>query len=176
LQGKQIGGYRPAIMNTPFASHIRFDIQGLAQAIANCTASDGLQIQLSQPNWDVLAAHMQPFSLNSGQVLMEQGAHDRTLYLIESGTLSVHYEDEKARVRMALVGAGTVLGEGAFFSHQPRSATVHASSSCKLWCLTPARFLELANRHSPVALELTMAMGAVMAKRLYNRPKRVAVT
>jgi len=25
-------------------------------------------------------------------------------------------------------------------------------------------------------LELTMAMGSVMAKRLYNRPKRVAVT
>ena len=107
---------------------------------------------------------------------MEQGALDRTLYFVESGTLSVHYEDEKARVRMALVGAGTVLGEGAFFSHMPRSATVHASTPCKLWCLTPMRFLELATRHSPIALELTMAMGSVMAKRLYNRPKRVAVT
>lgn len=163
-------------MNAPIAGNLRFDIQGLAQAIAHCTASDALRCQFNQPNWDILAAYMQPFELNNGQVLMEQGAHDRTLYFIESGTLSVHYEDEKARVRMALVGAGTVLGEGAFFSHQPRSATVHASGPCKLWCLTPMRFLELANRHSAVALELTIAMGAVMAKRLYNRPKRVAVT
>ena len=61
-------------------------------------------------------------------------------------------------------------------SHQARSATVQASTSCKLWCLTPMRFLELANRHSAVALELTLAMGGVMAKRLYNRSKRVAVT
>jgi CRP/FNR family transcriptional regulator, cyclic AMP receptor protein len=163
-------------MNAPLPATLRFDIQGLAQAIAHCHASDALRCQFSQPHWDILGSYMQPFAMNSGQVLMEQGAVDRTLYFIESGTLSVHYEDEKGRVRMALVGPGTVLGEGAFFSHQPRSATVHASSACKLWCLTPMRFLELANRHSPVALELTMAMGAVMAKRLYNRPKRVAVT
>lgn len=163
-------------MNAPLAANLRFDIRGLAQAIAQCNASDALRCQFSPPHWDILASYMQPFALANGQVLMEQGAADRTLYFIESGTLSVHYEDEKSRVRMALVGPGTVLGEGAFFSHQPRSATVQASSACKLWCLTPMRFLELANRHSPVALELVMAMGAVMAKRLYNRPKRVAVT
>ncbi len=163
-------------MNAPLPADVRFDIQGLAQAILHCHSSDGLRCQFIQPHWDILSGYMQPFSLNSGQVLMEQGAIDRTLYFVESGTLSVHYEDEKARVRMALVGAGSVIGEGAFFSHAPRSATVHASSPCKLWCMTPARFLELANRHSPLALELTMAMGAVMAKRLYNRPRRVAVT
>ncbi|MDB5965954.1 MAG: cyclic nucleotide-binding protein [Polaromonas sp.] len=163
-------------MNAPLAANIRFDIRGLSQAIANSHASDALRCQFSQPHWEILASYMQPFALSSGQVLMEQGAADRTLYFIESGTLSVHYEDEKGRIRMALVGPGTVLGEGAFFSHQPRSATVQASSPSKLWCLTPMRFLELANRHAPVALELTIGMGAVMAKRLYNRPKRVAVT
>lgn len=50
---------------------------------------------------------------------MEQGAHNRTLYFIESGTLSVHYGDEKADLRIALVGVGTVLGEGAFFRTNP---------------------------------------------------------
>ncbi len=163
-------------MNAPLPTTLRFDIQGLAQAVAHSPATDALRCQFSQPHWDILAGYMQPFALNSGQVLMEQGALDRTLYFVENGTLSVHYEDEKARVRMALVGAGTVLGEGAFFSHLPRAATVHASTPCKLWCLTPVRYLELANRHSPIALELTVAMGSVMAKRLYNRARRVAVT
>ncbi|NML84512.1 Crp/Fnr family transcriptional regulator [Polaromonas sp.] len=152
------------------------DIQGLVRAIAHCSASDALRCQFSQPHWDILGAHMQPFALNQGQVLMEQGTLDRTLYVIESGNLSVHYEDKKSRVRMALVGAGTVLGEGSFFSHQPRSASVHASTPCKLWCLTPIRFTELASRHSPIALELTLALGSVMARRLYLRPRRVAVT
>lgn len=163
-------------MNAPLPTSIRFDIQGLAQAVAHCHAADALRCQFSASHWEILASYLQPFALNNGQVLIEQGALDRTLYFVESGNLSVHYEDEKARVRMALVGAGSVVGEGAFFSHHARSATVHAATACKLWCLTPTRFLELANRHSAIALELTMAMGAVMANRLYNRPRRVAVT
>ncbi|MEO7952591.1 MAG: cyclic nucleotide-binding domain-containing protein [Polaromonas sp.] len=162
-------------MNAPLHA-AQFDIQGLAQAISHCTASDALRCHFNQPHWDILAAHLQAFSLNSGQVLMEQGTSDRTLHFIESGNLSVHYEDQKSRVRMALVGAGTVLGEGSFFSHQPRSASVNASSSCRLWCLTPLRFTELASRHAPIALELTLALGSVMARRLSLRPRRVAVT
>ena len=76
----------------------------------------------------------------------------------------------------AVVNAGSLLGEGAFFSHLPRSASVHAGSLSRLWCLTPLRFRELSQRHPAVALELTVAMSAVLARRMYNRPKRVAVT
>ncbi len=163
-------------MNAPLPADIKFDIRGLSGAVENSHASDALRCRFSPPHWDILASFMQPFALANGQVLIQQGALDRTLYLVESGTLSVHYEDQKGRVRMASVGPGTILGEGAFFSHLARSATVQASADCKLWCLSPVRFLELANRHSSIALELVLAMGAVLAKRLYNRPKRVAVT
>jgi CRP/FNR family transcriptional regulator, cyclic AMP receptor protein len=171
--------YRPVTMDavfTTFPTDTRADIQALAQAIATSPASDALRCQFSAPQWESLAGYFQPFMLKSGQILIEQGAQDRTLYFIESGGLSVHYEDDKGRVRMALVGAGSVVGEGAFFSHLPRSATVQASGPSKLWCLTSLRFLELSNRHSALALELAIALGSVMAKRLYNRPRRVAVT
>lgn len=162
-------------MNAPLPA-VPFDIQGLAQAINHCTASDALRCQFSLPHWEILAAHLQAFSLTSGQLLIDQGANDRTLYFIEHGNLSVHYEDSKSRVRMALVGAGTVVGEGSFFSHQPRSASVHASNPSRLWSLTSLRFAELASRHAPIALELTLAVGSVMARRLSIRPRRVAVT
>ena len=158
------------IMNASFAGTLRLDIQDFSQAVAHCAASDGLQRQFSLSNWNILEAHMQPSALNDDQVLMEQDAHNRTLYFIESGVLSVHHEDDKARVHMVVVGADSVLEEGAFFSHQPRSATAQASGPCKLWCLTPLRFIKLGNWHSPVALELTMA------RRLYSCSKRVAVT
>ena len=163
-------------MNAPLFGDFRFDIQGLAQAIAHCHASDALSCKFSMADWEILAAYMQPFALQSGQVLIEQGTHDRTLYFIESGTLSVHFEDDKSRIHMALVCSGSVVGEGAFFSHRPRTATVQASGPCKLWCLSPVRFLELTNRHCAIALELTLALGSVIAKRLNLRPKRVAVT
>ncbi|MBH1958144.1 MAG: cyclic nucleotide-binding domain-containing protein [Burkholderiales bacterium] len=163
-------------MNALLPGAIRFDIQTLAQAISNSEASDALRCQFSLPHWTILGAFLQPFPLNKGQILIEQGARDCTLYFIESGTLSAHSEDEQAHMQLALVGAGTVLGEGSFFTHQPRRATVHAASLCKMWCLTPIRFKDLSRHHSPIALELTLAMGSVMAKRLGIAPKRAAVT
>ena len=155
---------------------ILFDVQSLAQAIHNSQASDALRCQLSLPHWTTLASFMHPFPLGKGQVLIEQGARDSTVYFIESGALSAQSEDDNSRIQSAMVGAGTVLGEGSFFSSQPRRATVYASSPCKMWCLTPPRFRDLARHHSSIALELTLAMGSVMAKRLAIPPKRAAVT
>ena len=37
-------------------------------------------------------------------MLIEQGASDRTVYFVESGQLTVHYEDDKNRLRLASVG------------------------------------------------------------------------
>ncbi len=163
-------------MNIFTPGALRFDISGLAQAMSASQATDALQCKFAQPQLEVLAAYLRPEELHSGQVLMARGAVDRTLYFIESGTLAVHFEDEKARVHMAMVGSGSVLGEGAFFAHENRSATVQASTAGKVWSLSVQRFSELAHRHPAIALELTLAMGGVMAKRLYNRRKRVAVT
>ena len=163
-------------MNAPLPLNVRFDIHGLITAIAHNHSNDRLNINLSPVQWDIVASYLQPFALQQGQVLIEQGALDRTLYLLEAGTLSVHYEDDKGRVRLAIVGPGSVVGEGSFFSHLPRTATVQAASNAKVWCMTPLRFTELANRQSGLALEISMALGTVLSRRLVNKPKRIAVT
>jgi CRP/FNR family transcriptional regulator, cyclic AMP receptor protein len=163
-------------MNAQLPASVRFDIHGLAQSMRLSSALDAVPLNLTDAQWPQLANYLQPVALQQGQVLIEQGVKDRTVYFVESGTLTVHYEDSRERVRIAVVGSGSLLGEGAFFSHLPRSATVHAGSDCRLWCLTPLRFRELSSRHPDVALELSVAMSAVLARRMYNRPKRVAVT
>jgi CRP/FNR family cyclic AMP-dependent transcriptional regulator len=95
---------------------------------------------------------------------------------VESGTLTVHYEDDKNRLRLASVEGGSAVGEGSFFTRNPRSATVQAASAAKLWSLSPIRFTELTNRQPAMALEVAMALGGLVSRRLANRPKRVAVT
>lgn len=150
-------------------------IEALIAAIAKCPAQDAFRCQLTAAQWVTLADYVQALDVPDGRVLIERGSPDRSVYFVESGSLSVHYQDSLDRVRMALVSAGSVVGEGGFFSHLPRAATVQASGPARLWFLSPLRFEELANRHSPVALELTLGLGAVMARRLYNRARRVAV-
>jgi CRP/FNR family cyclic AMP-dependent transcriptional regulator len=163
-------------MNVPTPVVSKVDLQGLLDAIAQANADDSMTNPLTPAQWDVLSSYLLPVVLSAGQVLFNQGATDRTLYLVESGSLSVHYQDEKERLRLAIVGAGSVVGEGAFFSHRTRSATVQASGPSKLWSLTALRFTELANRQPAIALGLAMAAGSVLAKRLGNRRRRVAAT
>ena len=159
---------------TPIASKI--DLTGLLSAIAQADADDSMSNPLTPAQWDTVSAYLQPYAVPAGHVLFSQGATDRTLYLVESGSLSVHYQDEKERLRLAIVGPGSVVGDGAFFSMRPRSATVQASAPTKLWTLTALRFTELTNRQPAIALGLAMAAGAVLAKRLGNRRRRVAAT
>jgi CRP-like cAMP-binding protein len=163
-------------MNVALRAPLRFDVKGLVKAIAESPSSDSFSPALTATQWELLGTYMQPFALMQGQVLIEQNAQDRNVYLVESGSLTVHYEDDKGRLRLALVGPGSAVGEGAFFTRLPRSATVQSASPGKVWCLTPIRFTELTNRQPAMALEIAMALGSLVSRRLANKPKRVAVT
>lgn len=156
------------------ASH---DLQGLIRAIEQAHTPDSLSINMLLPSqWELLAPYLQPQVLSTSQVLFSQGSSERTLYFVESGSLSVHYEDDKGRLRVALVIAGSAIGEGGFFVHRPRSATVQAAAPCKLWALAALRFTELSNRQPAIALSVAMAAGAVLSQRLSSRRRRIAVT
>ena len=150
---------------------------GLVYAMRTSESPDAFKLTLGVAQWEVLEMFLQPFSMEPGQLLVEQGAKDTTVYLIEAGTLNVFSNDGSGQRHVAMVGAGTVVGEGAFFSRAPRNATVQAASRCRLWSLSPMRFTELSNRHAPVALSFAMALGAVVARRMNGgQPKRAAVT
>ena len=163
-------------MNAPLPNNLNFDIQGLAHAVSHNQSLDAFHPAITPKQWELLGSYLQPFAVRQGQVVIEQKANDRTVYLVESGQLTVHFEDDKGRLRLAMVEAGSAVGEGAFFTRQPRGATVQASAASKLWSLSPIRFTELANRQPQLALEVAMALGSLVSRRLANRPKRIAVT
>ena len=163
-------------MNAPLPSTLHFDVQGLIHPTAHNESLDAFHPALSGKQWELFGTYLQPFAVTAGQVLIQQNASDRTVYFVETGSLTVHFEDDKGRLRIATVEAGSAVGEGAFFTRQPRSATVQAAAACKLWSLSPIRFTELSNRQPAMAVEIAMALGALVSRRLGNRPKRIAVT
>jgi CRP-like cAMP-binding protein len=176
LCGAPAARYRRGIMNAPLATPIHFDVQGLIHATAHNQSLDAFHPQLTAKQWELLGTYLQPLAVKQGQVVIEQNASDRTVYLLESGSLTVHYEDDKGRLRLAVVEAGSAVGEGAFFTRQPRTATVQAASACKIWSLSPIRYTELTNRQPQMAVEIALALGSLVSRRLSNRPKRIAVT
>lgn len=152
------------------------DLRPLSQAMSSAVAVDGVQNALTLEQWDLLAPYLVPVTLAAGELLFAEGSLDRNLYFVESGSLSVHYQDAKERIRLAIVGPGSILGEGAFFAHRARHATVQAAAPGRLWCLTAMRFAELSNRQPGVALALVMAAGQVLARRAVDSRRRVAST
>jgi CRP/FNR family transcriptional regulator, cyclic AMP receptor protein len=164
------------LMNAPLPSQLHFDVQGLLHACEQNQSLDAFHPHMGSKQWELFGTYLQPFAVRQGQVVIEQQASDRTVYFVESGSLTVHHEDDKGRLRLAAVESGSAVGEGAFFTRQPRNATVQAASACKLWSLSPIRFIELTNRQPQLAVEITLALGSLVSRRLANRPKRVAVT
>lgn len=151
-------------------------IDGLTRAIAQNTSYDAFAPSFTVAQWEMLAGYLQPFDLSAGHVLIDQGTSDRAVFFIELGALSVHLIGDTGQMQLAILNPGSVVGEGSFFSHLPRSANVVATASARVWRLTPIRFAEMSNRQPGLALELVLALGAVVAKRMVNKPKRVAVT
>lgn len=152
------------------------DLSGLIDAVQRGGGEDALPCRLDTAQWACLAPYLQPYPARTGQVPIRQGDKDRTLFFIESGALTVHLEDPRGRMQLAVLAPGTVVGEGAFFSGQPRSATVVATRDSQLWALKHARFRELATRQPAIALELSLACASVVVRRLGCTTRRVAVT
>lgn len=163
-------------MNAPLPRSFQYDISGLIEAMGNDEVRERVRLKLTQEQWSTFSAYVQPLALAPGQLLIAQGVVDRTLYFVETGSLTVHCQDAERRIHLAAVGPGSVVGEGAFFTHQPRSATVQAGSASKVWSMTPLRFLELSKRQPEIALEIAMRLGAVSAMRLAHQRMKVLVT
>jgi CRP-like cAMP-binding protein len=151
-------------------------VNGLITAIAHNREDGVLARHLGAQSWYIVADYLHPHAYERGHLLIAQGAADRNLYFLESGTLKVDVRTDQGPLQLAILGPGTVVGEGSFFSHLPRNASVVAYSNCKLWELNPADFDTLGKKHPTVALALSMALGAIVATRLADVSRRIAIT
>lgn len=162
-------------MNSPTASPQQPDVSGLVAAIARNIEPGGLAKHLEPFRWKVLADYVHPLIHKRGELLIGQGDMGRKLYFVESGDLKVDMHGPKGIIHLAIVGPGSVVGEGSFFSHLARSASVSAYSDCKVWVLTPADFDKLSHDNAGVALAVSMALGTILATRMLDISKRLAV-
>lgn len=142
-------------------------ITALVQAVQSLNADDAFRPRLGADQWRVLGNHLVRQELHAGQRLIRQGQQERAMYLVEQGTLQVYVEQPAPRKqRLALLRAGSVVGEPSLFTLVPRMAHVETMSPCVVWELGGLRLDELANAKPALAYELLRAAGAVMAARM----------
>ena len=103
--------------------------------------------------------------LSPGETLLWEGDLHTDVFIVVRGTLEVVIRREGEEHRVAQVVPGDILGEMAFFSREPRSATVRAAEASECLVLRSAS-LRLTGMQHPT---LFSEMAGVLAKRLSDQ-------
>jgi CRP-like cAMP-binding protein len=146
---------------------MRFNLFNYEDPDRHIAADDGVILRgLDEAEWRTLLDFAERQRFPAGAQILRTGEEDRTLYILQSGRVDVVIEAPgKSRV-IAMIGAGSVFGELAFFDGAPRLASVHATEDCELLALSNAAFTTLAAWHPRIALELLFDLGRVISARL----------
>lgn len=131
---------------------------------------------LDQSTWNALSHVLQPHTMAARKRLIHQGEESRSLFLIETGSATVYREHERGRLQLAVLGAGSVVGEGTFFAHIVRSASVETLEPAKVWELSAKAFDDLTRGSPAAALQLCRFVGAVLATRMLSVTGRLSIT
>lgn len=101
-------------------------------------------------------------SFEAGEVIIEEGQSDDTIYVIRSGEAQVIHNGEV----LATLGEGELFGEMALIDNLPRSATVVA--------LTDTVVVPVNRDHFYALLQRTPVFGATVMHLISGRLRRAA--
>lgn len=102
----------------------------------------------------------------AGTVLIGEGDHDRTLYVIESGSLKVTQMTVHGEQQLGKVEPGDIVGEITFIDQRPRSATVTACETAEVLKLNHTKVIATLVDTPDHLTELLQALAARVALRL----------
>ena len=143
------------------------EIDELVKAVQTLNADDAFRARLTLDNWRTIAPYLARYEIRAGDLLIKQGDADRTMYFLAQGSLQVFITGgPPGSNRIAILRAGSVVGEPGLFGDSPRMANVEAMTPCVVFALRGPRLEELAQRLPALALELLRAAGGVMAVRM----------
>jgi sulfate permease, SulP family len=116
----------------------------------------------------MLEARMVLKHLEPGETIIRQGEHDRTLFLVQSGTVTLSTtEVPNSGLRLAVIGAGAVFGEMAFLNGIPRTAYAHGGDEgATVSALSWDQFQDWSNVSPAAALTFVTALAKMGIRRL----------
>src|SRR5262245_59559145 len=119
-------------------------------------ASVSLFSACSKKELQAVAKRSDEVTIPAGRTLCEQGAVGREAYVIMSGTAEVRRNKKK----VAEIGAGTCVGELALLDHQPRTASVIASTDLTVLVIGVREFAAIVDEVPPIMHKLMKSMAS----------------
>jgi CRP-like cAMP-binding protein len=105
-------------------------------------------------------------SYRSGDVVIEQNATVRAIYLIEDGLVRVERQELGGMVRLAGLGSGEFFGEMSFVDEGPTSARVVAEEATRLRVIDEATVDAVTRADPSFPGRLFRSIAAILSERL----------
>jgi CRP/FNR family transcriptional regulator, cyclic AMP receptor protein len=140
------------------------------RSAAGGSSSDALRLVWDEDAWKKLLARTEPQQFRAGDIVIQRGTVDRTLYFVAAGSLEVgvYRVGSEGAAPIARIGKGSVIGEQSFFDGQPRSTNVWAVSDGELLRFSAEAFDAFGAAEPALARDLLFALGRVLSVRLRN--------
>ena len=125
-----------------------------------------------------LAAHLEPRSYKSHEVIFRQAEPGDAFYLVASGSVAVYLVDESGatEIRVRVLHAGEPFGEMALLTNRPRTATIKAETDCEALRLDRSAFLDLVREQPSAALAIAATLSRRLADMLHQPDDSSAAT
>ena len=150
------------------------DLAALMTAVRKNKSGDSRR--LTEATWNAMAEVLQRRVVEPQTCLIRQGETGRGVFFVESGLLRVFRLEAGDRLQLAVIGAGSLVGEGAFFAPMVRNASVEAIETAVVWELSSEGFATMTARYPEQALALSLYLGAVLSARMVRPAGRLSIT
>jgi SulP family sulfate permease len=114
-----------------------------------------------------IASFCQRVDADPGTLLIEQGSPSEDIFFVESGQAAVEMTTiEGETLRLTSVGGGAVVGEVAFYTGEPRTASVVVEETMVAWRFSREDLRRLETSAPQTALRFHEGIAAMLGRRL----------
>lgn len=129
---------------------------------------------LSPQDWALLHEHVKPMPYRRGDVILQEGGHQRALRIVNSGTVRVEQAQNGRGIALALLGPGEIFGEMGFVENAPASASVVAQDDCVIDVIEGEALQSVMASEPGFAVRFYHSIAITLIRRLRVTSRRLA--
>ncbi len=134
-----------------------------------CEMLEGVRLfaDLSRPEIERLARHVQAYEAPVGATLIREGGRDGYMCVLVKGRAEIRKEDANFQPRrITEVRAGSTIGEMSVLDDQPHSASAVAREPCTVLILTREQLKSVGDEDPKLGLAVLWRIARLMSLRL----------
>lgn len=125
--------------------------------------------KVPEADLELLASNLGDCRVRRGETLFSEGDPGDKAYIVTSGDMEILKESAGRQVRLAVIGAGSIVGEMALLTAEPRNATARALTDVDLVSIPKDAFDTVVNNSAAA----TRALFDVFLKRWREQEDRL---